>query len=163
MPGGVQHIQRDVGHLERAVLLHLDLGQPVAIRLAPGQPVLGMQRYRGLVPLGHRGCRPGVGPVAVRADHRDDLPVADHIEHRDGVLARVDDDHLFVVADHPGVAAGFAGLNSFDSRIHRDALSGYPPLTKARIAPTMSWTAIAESSRPAIRVSNSTPLGRSSR
>jgi len=118
---GVQYLQGHVGYLERAVLLHLDLGHPGAVRLAPGQPVPGVQRHRGLIPLGHCRCGRGVGPVAMGADHGEDLPVTDRVEHRGGVLARVHDDHLLVVADHPGVVVRDAGLYPFDSRLHQAA------------------------------------------
>src|SRR5215469_5052569 len=58
--------------------------------------------------------------MAMRADHRQDFPFADRVEHRGCVLAGIDDDDLIVVADDP---RNCAAANAFDPRVtccHRD-------------------------------------------
>jgi hypothetical protein len=50
-----------------------------------------------------RVCRVDVVVVAVRAQDRGDLPVADGCENRRRVVRGIDDEHLVVVADQPDV------------------------------------------------------------
>ena len=80
VPGRVDHLERDPGHLEDAAVLHLDVRVCLPVHLAPGQPVGGVQRDRRLVPLRHLQRGAGMTSMPVRADHRDHLPVAHRAE-----------------------------------------------------------------------------------
>ena len=67
--------------------------------------------------------------VAVRAHHGDDVPAADGVLDRLGVVRGVDDDHLVVVADDPDVVVDFptaavefegaVGDDAFDAAAHQ--------------------------------------------
>ena len=93
-----------VGDLEPAAVRHLDLRLDIVVGHPPEEPVGAVQRHRRLVPLGHLDRRRHVPFVPVGADHGDDLAVTDLLEHGFRVIARIDDDHLFVVPDQPAVA-----------------------------------------------------------
>ena len=100
----VDDLERHVGDVEPAAGRHLDLRVDIVVRHPPEQQVRPVQRHRRLVPLRHLDRGGHVAGVPVRADHGEDLAVADRLEHRVRVLARVDHDHLVIVPDQPGVA-----------------------------------------------------------
>ena len=111
-PARADDLELHVGDVEAAAVGHLDLRVARRrVRRAPQQPVGPVQRDRRLVPLGHLDRGGDVGGVPVRADHREDLALADLLEHAGRVLPRVDDDHLFVVTDEPGVPLARLGVS----------------------------------------------------
>ena len=77
----VDDLKLDVRDVEPAAVGHLDLRVAAAVRRAPQQPVRAVQRDRRLVPLRDLDRRGDVAGVPVRADHREDLAVADPVEH----------------------------------------------------------------------------------
>src|SRR6185437_14674879 len=99
VPGGEQHLERDVGDLEHAFVFHLDVGLSAAVSVPPGQPVTRMHGHGRVVPLGDVESRRHVPGVTVSADHRDDIAVADDFEHGARRLTRVDDYDLVVITD----------------------------------------------------------------
>ena len=101
--GRVDDIEPDVGDLEDAAVFHLDIGVLIGMGLPPQRAVPRVQGHRRLVPFGHLERGGDVAGVAVGADNREHLPVADRVEQARGVGARIDDDDLLVVADEPGV------------------------------------------------------------
>ena len=126
MPRGVQHLERDVGDLENAAILHVDIGVVARVRLSPVHAVRVVQRNGGLVPGCHLHGGGRVGRVPVCADDGENLAIAHGGEHRGRVVARVDDDDLLVVTDNPAVGAGSSAL---DPRLHGDPPSSQPCMT----------------------------------
>ena len=102
----VDDLERGVGDLEDAAVLHIDVGIILRMSVAPQQPVPTVQRHRRLVALGHVDRRGDVVGVAVRADDREHLTVAHRVEHGRGIATRIDDDDLVVVTDNPDVDLG---------------------------------------------------------
>jgi hypothetical protein len=66
-------------------------------------PVAWMERDRCLVPLGDVERSAAVTGVAMRADDREYLPVAHHVQHGRAISAGIDDDDLLVIAKNPGI------------------------------------------------------------
>src|SRR5215472_1448924 len=111
----VYHLEGHVSDLEDPAVLHVDVGLVALMRVPPGQPVGGVQRDRRLVPAGDIERRADMPGMTVRADHGEHLALCDDRHDGVGRLAGIDDDHLVIITDDPGVDRA---CHPVDSRPH---------------------------------------------
>ena len=101
--GRVQHVHLRARDLEHLAVAQVAVGLVPAVHEVPQHAVVGVQQHRGADPLGELGRAADVVVVGVGAGDGDDGAVADGRGDGVGVVRRVEDEHLVVVAEQPDV------------------------------------------------------------
>ncbi len=109
MTGRVQDLQVGARGLDHLAVGEMGVGVAVGVGLLPQRQVVRVQPDRGARAVGEFGGRVDVVVVGVGADDGGQPAVADRREDGVGVMGRVDDDDLVVVADDPDVVVDVPG------------------------------------------------------